>query len=549
MISQSFLAEVCKTLKPLQRNVILLIDEIYVKAALSYHGGSVFGKAQNSPENLALTVLAVMVNCMFGGPTFLLKMIPANRLTAGFQFEQVYLLIDELEKCHVSVISIVCDGNRINQAFFKKFKTVPGQPWITRDKHIHLLYDYVHLLKCIRNNWMTEKSGEICFKDDEGRDCVARWLDLRNLYKAEEKSLVKQSRLNYVSVFPKPVERQNVQACLRVFSEETIVALGSHKAVIDTCNHGTVKFLQMFLKFWKVVNVKKAGADIRFRDPERAVISSCEDERLEYLLKLADQVMAMSGKGKIRVKEMSQDTSSCFYHTCHGLVSVTKLLLQTSHDFVMLGLFSTDPLEKAFGKLRQGCGGTYFINTQQVLEKHAINEAKLMLRQNIPRSLLESWSSEHNCAMCNYKLTLPDIDFFDALPQKESSVSAEDMESLVYISGYIVRKDVDLDLNATYTYYEKHGSFTQKLIRGGLQIPHDMACQWCVFCYLMFARVKSYVCRKSLGNIFQFISEYYGFEMNKHHCYTLSNILLSKWCKAATRHLGKEPAMKILKLS
>ena len=35
----------------------------------------------------------------------------------------------------------------------------------------------------------------------------------------------------------------------------------------------------------------------------------------------------------------------------------------------MLGNFTSDPLEKQFGKLRQGTGGAYFIIVQQILEK------------------------------------------------------------------------------------------------------------------------------------------------------------------------------------
>ena len=154
------------------------------------------------------------------------------------------------------------------------------------------------------------------------------------------------------------------------------------------------------------MNVKKAGANIRYRDPDRAALASTGDERLEFLLKIADHVQAMSNsKGKDGVKQISHDTSSCFYHTCHSLVSVTKLLLQRSHDFILLGQFSTDLLEKAFGKLCQGCGGTYFINSQQVLVKHSINMAKLMLRQETPLSYLESSSSEHTCPTCRYMLS------------------------------------------------------------------------------------------------------------------------------------------------
>ena len=99
----------------------LLADEIYVKAALSYHGGSVFGAAQNSPENLAWTIFAIMVKCIFGGSTFVAKMIPVYRLTAEFQFKQVSLLNAQLGKC-MNVISILWDGSRISQAFFTEFQ-------------------------------------------------------------------------------------------------------------------------------------------------------------------------------------------------------------------------------------------------------------------------------------------------------------------------------------------------------------------------------------------------------------------------------------------
>ena len=41
------------------------------------------------------------------------------------------------------------------------------------------------------------------------------------------------------------------------------------------------------------------------------------------------------------------------------------------------------PLEKQFGKLRQGCGGTYFITVQQMLEKVGIAKTKLLLNLDL----------------------------------------------------------------------------------------------------------------------------------------------------------------------
>ena len=62
---------------------------------------------------------------------------------------------------------------------------------------------------------------------------------------------------------------------------------------------------------------------------------------------------------------------------------VCQHLLATSHKYVLLGQFSTDLLEKEFGKLHQGSGGTYFINVQQCTEKLHIKQTSLLLNQNV----------------------------------------------------------------------------------------------------------------------------------------------------------------------
>ena len=156
--------------------------DFYVKPSLCDHGGKVFGKAQNNPKELATTVLAIIVKCLFGGPEFILKMIPVYRLTASFQYDQVMLIIDQLEQCGAKIVALICDGNQVNKSFFKRFETVAGKPWLTKKKNMFLLLHYVHLLKCIRNNWLTEKCGTIAFKDENGDQQMAPWSDLKSLF-------------------------------------------------------------------------------------------------------------------------------------------------------------------------------------------------------------------------------------------------------------------------------------------------------------------------------------------------------------------------------
>ena len=75
----------------------------------------------------------------------------------------------------------------MNQAFFKTFDTV--SPWRTTDD-MFLLFDYVHLFKCIRNNWITEKTQELEFVY-EGEMKTAKWSDIEALYNLEKTQLIK----------------------------------------------------------------------------------------------------------------------------------------------------------------------------------------------------------------------------------------------------------------------------------------------------------------------------------------------------------------------
>ena len=132
---------------------------------------------------------------------------------------------------------------------------------------------------------------------------------------------------------------------------------------------------------------------------------------------------------------MSTATSSAFHHTCLGLVDLTR-----NHKFVIFSEFSTDALEKSFRKLRQGCGGTYFINVQQIFEKLSIGNGKLALRQDIDVSNVEV-PVGHACELCSYRMTASELEVLEKLPELEKKVSFDEMQAVVYVAGY-VQKDV-----------------------------------------------------------------------------------------------------------
>ena len=412
---------------PRQKNCVLIVDEVYVKSMLQYHGGIVFGKAVNNPEKLANTVLSFMIVCLCAGPKFLCKILPVKNLDASFLFDQATILIDAVKKAGGKVVVVVGDGNRVNKKFFKKFDTIDDEPWRTKDD-MFLLFDYVHLLKAVRNNWITEKTQELEFSTN-GNKKVAKWEHIVQLYRSEITQLAKMSKLSEVSVRPKPIERQKVSTCLQVFCEETISALKVHPELRDCAD--MIEFLLVMVEWWKIVDVHNPFTDQRLRDPYRAVIRSADHPNLEKLLQIGKMASAMNNTGP-RKKSLTIDTSESFSHTCNGLVALSKHLLQYQ-DYVMLGDFTSDPIEKEFGKLRQGSGGTYFITVQQIFEKVGIRKTKTLLKM-AGSDVLEDTVSGHNCCKCRFQLPEDLCDVLDNLPELEKCLDGDTMNSLFLYS-------------------------------------------------------------------------------------------------------------------
>ena len=77
------------------------------------------------------------------------------------------------------------------------------------DDGLYLLFDYVHPLKNIRNNWLTEPNGELESKH-KGEALTTRWEHLLTLQNLEEKASANDSgvrgmsNLNKIAVRPKP---------------------------------------------------------------------------------------------------------------------------------------------------------------------------------------------------------------------------------------------------------------------------------------------------------------------------------------------------------
>ena len=136
------------------------------------------------------------------------------------------------------------------------------------------------------------------------------------------------SKLSVTAVYSKPIERQHVSTCLKVFSEETatVLELYERQHCIDVT--GTVTFIRKVLKWWTIINVKNKGMDLQKRQPHQAVISHPDDPRLQFIEEYWEMCLNMSGRQGKREKRLSKDTAVALFQTCNGIVELTKNLLQ-----------------------------------------------------------------------------------------------------------------------------------------------------------------------------------------------------------------------------
>ena len=162
---KKFLASIFKNLSPCQRQCVILWDEIYIKPALTYHGEKLFVHAIDYPERLAKIMLTVMIKSFYGGHKFIYKGYPISSFKAKFLYDEGQSIVKAIKfEQENKVIVVMTDEHCTNQkCFFTWAMDSPcrPKPWLSKNSDVFLLSDYVNVVKCLQNNWLTEKTKRL----------------------------------------------------------------------------------------------------------------------------------------------------------------------------------------------------------------------------------------------------------------------------------------------------------------------------------------------------------------------------------------------------
>ena len=298
------------------------------------------------------------MKCLHGGPSLMISITPVHNSNAVYQFAIVKDNAAIVEKCGGQIVGSITDNHKVNQNYCKLFEKKSDHEAVhplDDSRSWFLLFDPVHILKCIRNNWITEKCLKLSL---DGGKTVGNFSDVRSLYLLEKESILKSTPLTHSSVHPSCLQLQNVKHVLNVFNDKVIAALKMHGL------NETAEFVQQVLTWWKIVKMSSKGEDIRFNDPDRCVQypgSVTLDNQLAIFK------ASKSGHGSKRVQCMTHDTRKALIQTTEGQIALCKHLFTIGFEYVLLRDIQSDRIEGEFSVYRQSTGANAFMVAADVL--------------------------------------------------------------------------------------------------------------------------------------------------------------------------------------
>ncbi|KAG8187443.1 hypothetical protein JTE90_009515 [Oedothorax gibbosus] len=256
----SYAKEKFNTLLSHERHVTLMVDEIHIKPFFDFKGGNVVGASYEGTA-AATSAFVFMIQSILSSYKDVVHIMPVYTITADALHLFIKKVIIGLEDIGFSVIGVVTDNNSINRKAMSMFSVPPNlnivfphpnQVISNSCRNVRPLFyiiDPVHILKCIRNNWVNQRNHNLCMhypdykttteylqkdiqtpstsndsSDQNQQQQVplksASFHILRRLHEIEKNSFVKYSySLSYKALHPTSLEKQNVKLALQVFNE------------------------------------------------------------------------------------------------------------------------------------------------------------------------------------------------------------------------------------------------------------------------------------------------------------------------------------------
>lgn len=152
-----------------EKFVVLQIDEMHVAQGFNYKGGQIIGVAHNSSNEQANAVQAFLISSIAGRMREIVALVPVKQSTSSLLSQMIIKAIEVIQLCGFVVGVVASDNNHVNVKTFEELCGGEGNmiSGILNPKfpqyRIFFIFDTVHILKSIRNNWLNQKDSARTF--------------------------------------------------------------------------------------------------------------------------------------------------------------------------------------------------------------------------------------------------------------------------------------------------------------------------------------------------------------------------------------------------
>ncbi|KAH8042027.1 hypothetical protein HPB51_019768 [Rhipicephalus microplus] len=201
----------------------------------------------------------------------------------------------------------------------------------------------------------------------------------------------------------------------------------------------TASFIDVIVRWWKVVNVKTPFKGLRLRDDlQKPVYPSPFDPKVSFLNNVLDWLEEWKER-RADVCKLSDETLGALIQTTRAFIEICAYCFEElKMSFVLLGKFQTDLLEERFGCYRRLAGSRYHLSARQIYEC----ENKLRLQTTLPQirtaSAIDN-DQNQNWEELQTQAVVPSGKFNILVTQEALSKLKDVIPVVTYVAGYLVQ--------------------------------------------------------------------------------------------------------------
>ncbi|GBN45000.1 hypothetical protein AVEN_56197-1 [Araneus ventricosus] len=248
-------------------------------------------------------------------------------------------------------------------------------------------------------------------QDDSDKTTLQSKLqDLKDIYETEKSNLIKNApKLSQKVLYPTSFEKQNVLLALNIFHESNSAALAHEAGEKGKDTKGTKEFIDQFLKWWNIVNVKNSEKGKRLKNPFCDPIRSKDQMSMVFLNKFYDWLVSWNNKSALLLEKgkelglpgkggkLTKETQFALQFTTKSLIDILNhIFKEHTPEYILL--------EKK---------GEFHIKSLEIFEATSETSVEFEVDEEL-------------------------YEVFDTTTDVE--ISPEEMPAFIYISGYVAKK-------------------------------------------------------------------------------------------------------------